>query len=581
MAERNYLATGTNYAKRVVSGKEPTPYYTKLQCQKYLGDLNPPNRSRWRMSKAHANHVCLFIETQLRLPEGAEGVARQPFKLLPFQIFFLVNVFGFLDKKNPAVRMVQEAIMFIPRKNGKSMLAGGIAIYDLLFGEYGGQVFTAATILRQAKIVYKKSMAMINLIKSDTMRARFRVTELSIRVKDRNSEFMALASNSKTQDGFGPTLAIFDESAQIEDRGVFEKMESGTHGRRSFTRIHTTTAHTVQTTNFYEVLKYAEENLKIYEAGGQYTNPDFNERLFLQSYHLEEGDDWTDTKLWKKANPALGEALFMDSLESYFKKSKSRPSYRVDFKTKILNIWEKSSDTWLDMQEWDQCAIPDDEMYRAGDLYISVDLAETRDLACVGMLFVRGGKRYYDYQCFYPRDSLPKLSDTTRAVFELAVEKGRIFLTDEPLIDPDDIVSYLHKLKLDPAHRIRAIGFDPYHSHGVQKKVDAAIFKSVKIQQGMMALSDATRVVERYIAHKDINIINDPFLKWQAENCVLTIGKNKNIKVEKGADKEKKIDAMICLIMCVNLEPEAAPTFESHLFSADDTDEEGLIENAG
>jgi phage terminase large subunit-like protein len=69
--------------------------------------------------------------------------------------------------------------------------------------------------------------------------------------------------------------------------------------------------------------------------------------LFAAIYELDEGDDYTDESNWPKSNPALGSAVRLDFIREQVNKAKNNPSDEVSVKTKTLNIWCQSADTWL------------------------------------------------------------------------------------------------------------------------------------------------------------------------------------------------------------------------------------------
>src|SRR5262245_37940277 len=71
--------------------------------------------------------------------------------------YILAPVFGWVRRNADGrwVRVVSELVVEVPRKNGKSTLAGGIGIYlTCADGEAGAQVLSAATTEKQARYVF-------------------------------------------------------------------------------------------------------------------------------------------------------------------------------------------------------------------------------------------------------------------------------------------------------------------------------------------------------------------------------------------------------------------------------------------
>jgi len=77
----------------------------------------------------------------------------------PWQCWVLTTVFGWVDEAGN--RRFKKAYTEIPRKNAKSTLSSGVALYLLTAdGEPGAEVYSAATTRDQAKIVWGDAKAM-------------------------------------------------------------------------------------------------------------------------------------------------------------------------------------------------------------------------------------------------------------------------------------------------------------------------------------------------------------------------------------------------------------------------------------
>ena len=83
----------------------------------------------------------------------------------------------------------------VPRKNAKSTLTSGVALYCLCEDEPGAEVYSAATKRDQAKIVWDDAKRMVN--KTPGLKRRFGVETFahSIAVEDRAAKFIPLSSD--------------------------------------------------------------------------------------------------------------------------------------------------------------------------------------------------------------------------------------------------------------------------------------------------------------------------------------------------------------------------------------------------
>ena len=91
--------------------------------------------------------------------------------LEPWQCFVLCNIYGWRDGK---IRRFQVALLEIARKNGKTIFASGLALYEMLFGEEGGEVYSLATKMDQAKLAWDGAVQMLNKSHKD-VKSKFKV----------------------------------------------------------------------------------------------------------------------------------------------------------------------------------------------------------------------------------------------------------------------------------------------------------------------------------------------------------------------------------------------------------------------
>ena len=84
------------------------------------------------------------------------------FGLLDFQIKFLIDVIATLNKKS-LTRRYKTALLFLPRKNGKTELIAALLNYFLFAdSEQGKEIYCAANETEQAKIIFGAMETMIN-----------------------------------------------------------------------------------------------------------------------------------------------------------------------------------------------------------------------------------------------------------------------------------------------------------------------------------------------------------------------------------------------------------------------------------
>src|SRR5262245_26754228 len=103
-----------------------------------------------------------FFPQCLRHVEGS--LAGQPFRLEPWQQSFVANLFGWKreDGAGRIVRRYREALLYVGRKNGKTPLAAGIALYVFFCdNELGQQNYIAASTRDQAGMLFRQAKGMV------------------------------------------------------------------------------------------------------------------------------------------------------------------------------------------------------------------------------------------------------------------------------------------------------------------------------------------------------------------------------------------------------------------------------------
>ena len=110
-------------------------------------------------SEAHANRAVRFFESLKHTKGQFSG---QPFTLLPWERQIIRDVYGTL--KADGTRQYKFIYVEIPKKNGKSELAAGAALYQLFAdGEKSGEIYGCAADRDQAGLVFNVAVFGISL----------------------------------------------------------------------------------------------------------------------------------------------------------------------------------------------------------------------------------------------------------------------------------------------------------------------------------------------------------------------------------------------------------------------------------
>jgi phage terminase large subunit-like protein len=534
------LEPAFKYATAVVRGDKLACEDVKIACQRFL-DMVERKDAPYEFVPVKAEHILKFAKF-CRHVKGPD--AGKPIELEGFQVLFLAAVYGFRNKSDHSIRWVTDVILFVPRKSGKTTLASIIALYELLFGEAGPEVFTLATNREQASICFDSSKAIMESMAPE-LQSRFIPFRSELKkAGDSTSTYRALSrENRKTGDGKNPSCAMIDEAAQIVERGSIEVLHSGMAARKNPLRMYLTTASFTKETKFYEDLNHFRSVLR--------GAAEDSFRWFGLLYSVDPGDEWSDPAVWGKANPMLGISVTTEAIQHMADEAKSKPASLNEFLCKQLNIYVSSNAAWVDRRYWDESVapLPTDKPEAT---FIGFDLAHSRDLNAVVTLHRYAEEDLYArFKFFLPEESLELIPNHYKSIFSQAVASGILHLTPGNVTDLNEIESYIRQEA--ELYEVKEIGYDPYNAAALVANLFSYGLPVKKVGQGMAVLSNPSKTAEQLILKKAIKHDGNPFVGWQLGNISVYTDINGNVKLRKNeADPSAKVDGIIAMIMALH-----------------------------
>ena len=499
-----------------------------------------------------AERAVAFFPRVLSLVRGSK--AREPFRLEPWQAAIIRTLFGW--KRPDGLRRYRQAFIEIPRKNGKSTLIAGLANYVLFCdGEAGAECYCAAGDANQAALVFNAAQSMVL---GSSLKKRAKIIKSQKRIIYGDSFLRAIPANEGGAHGQDAHLIIGDELHVWPGRDFYDTLHTGTTGRDQPLEIYITTAGYDRHSICYEVYNYARQ-----VRDGQLEDPTFLPAIWEA---LEE-DDWTDPKVWAKANPNLGVSIAMERLEREYKKACDTPSYENTFRRLHLNQWTSQESRWLQMEKWRACKWTDLPLDPALPTFGGLDLSSNVDVtAWVLAQRVDNGWRV---RCHYfiPEGRMREAEKRDRVPYSAWVKKGLVTATPGDAIDYDDI----HARILDDADglQLEAVGYDPWNAEATRIYLENHGVTMVKLRQGYQSLSGPCKELERATIEGVLDHGNDPVLAWMAENVQVKTDENGNIRPVKPdhAGSAKRIDGIVAAVMAIGVgmitEPEGVSVFST------------------
>ena len=421
------------YAEAVVDGAIASNEAVRLQCARTLEEhRHGMVDDKWIFNIDRAYGPPMFIQ---KLPhvKGKWARDRQRIKLEHWQLLFLAEVFGWVHK-DTGVRRFQNALLSVSRKNAKTTICAGLAGYELIHGDAGAEVFSVATKSDQSKIVWDifgKMMARRPIPEASQIRKVYGEITYGENV------FKYLGRDSKTLDGLSPSLAIIDEAAQITDRNLLDVIDSGMGARENPLTIYITTASFETDTAYYDMQENYLDQLRRGEGNG---------RVFGLIYGLDDGDDYADPAVWKKANPNLGISVYPDFLAKRADNAKRQKSMRNGVLVKNFNVWTSSGESWIPREDWMDCS---GKIERKGKCYAGIDVATKLDLTACSVVWPRAdGIVEIEVKCWVPEKAYEDAKDNVRLIYETGIEEGILELVPGSVMDEDLVVEHIGRESL-------------------------------------------------------------------------------------------------------------------------------------
>lgn len=543
------VQAGIQYAESVLAGEIVAGELVRLACQRFLNDLeHGPERGVY-FSEDRAQHILDFYNF---VPHVKGALAGKPIELMPWHIFILINIFGFVvplidemtgeavlheDGDTVMVRRFRTAYDEVARKNAKSTLSSGIGLYMTgADGEGGAEVYSAATTRDQARIVFDDAKNMIKKAPR-TLGRLFGHVKLNIHQERSASKFEPLSSDANNLDGLNIHCGIVDELHAHRTRDVWDVLETATGARLQSLLFAITTAGTNKEGICFEQRDYAIKVLRGVVEDDTY---------FALIYTLDEDDDPFDEANWPKANPGLGVCKRWDDMRRLAKKAKEQVAARPNFFTKHLNIWVTAESAWMDMDRWSKMAgIAAAEERRSWPLWVGVDLANKIDI-CAAVKVWRDpvGKTHSEPRFWLPEGRIETAPNHIAELYRKWSDAGYLELTDGDVIDHGFIKAEI--VQWVKGENLKEIAFDPWSATQFSLALAEEGLPLVEVAQTVKNLSEAMKSVQAEVYGSKIHHDGNPVMTWMMSNITVRPDKNDNIFPNKSTP-ENKIDGPVAL----------------------------------
>ncbi|EHL69853.1 terminase large subunit [Cloacibacillus evryensis] len=531
----NYIVQYNDLLQR---GEIPASRRVKAVYARLAADTNSI-RGSYIFDEARANRPIDFIERFCKHSKGEW--AGQGIRLELFQKAYIQALYGFVDVET-GLRQYRESFFLVGRKNGKSTLLAGLALYMLTSDSEGGaEVYSTATKYAQARLLFDEAHNMIK--QSPDLSKHFRKRKTDLYYMPTMSKFQPLSRNSDSLDGLNASFVIMDELHGVRDRNLYEVMRQSQAARRQPLLIMITTAGTVRECIFDDMYSYAAQ-----VADGTITDEHFLPVL----YELDDRAEWTDPAAWIKANPALDSIKKRDDLTAKVERAKQNRSELSGVLCKEFNVRETVKTAWLSFDDINNEAAFDLEDFRGGYCIGGVDLSITTDLTCASLLLMKRGddKKYITQMYWLPADRLQERVQQDKIPYDKWHERGLLRLCVGNSISYSDVTQWFYEIineyELFPAW----VYYDSYSARYFVDEMQMQGFNMVRCIQGAKTLSLPMQMLGTDLQAHKVIYNNNPVLKWCLTNTGIQTDRNGNIVPVKNQSPRQRIDGAAALLDC-------------------------------
>lgn len=522
-----YWDTVLKYAEGIRDGTIKANKERKQAVERFFRDLGNPG---YEIDHKGPSFCIGIIEGTICHQQGetldGEPLRGKPFKLLPFQMFIIYNLLGFVLKGTKIVRF-HEAMIFMPRKNGKTGLVAALAwALSLWYRKSGAKVYVTSAALMQ-------SLESFNFLSYNVKNMGEDLKDGGhVRIIDNNNEhslegnladgsffIRALAANPDAQDSLNCNIAIADEIHAFKQPKQYNLFKEAMKAYTNKLMIGISTAGDNEQGFLGQRLAYCRKVLDGTIKDEQYF-------IFLCCADKDEQGnvDYTNPAVHEMANPAYGVTIRPAEILNDALQAQNDPQQRKDFFAKSLNVFTNAIKAWFDLEEFKASDAKYnwtlDELARLPvKWYGGADLSRMYDLTAAALYGQYNGVDIVITHAFFPITQAARKADEDNIPLFGWADDGLLTMCNSPTVNIGDIVNWFVMMR-KKGFKIAQVGHDrKFAGEEYMPAMKAAGFNIVDAPQYFYLKSQGFRHIEK--AAKDGNLY---YLHSEAyEYCVSNV----------------------------------------------------------
>ncbi len=490
-------------ARQVPACKEVKSIYSRLASEAEKAD------GAFYFSEETGQHAIDFIETFCKHYQGEH--AGENVRLELFQKAFVQALFGFLER-DTGNRRFREYYFEVARKHGKSFLSACIACYMLVAdGEEGAEVYSAATKLDQAKIIYNAAKHIID--QSSELRALVKSTREGLYFGMTRSIMKPLPNESKSLDGLNIHFAALDEIHEQRDRNMYDVLRQGMKARRQ-PLIGCITTSGFRREGLYDALHDYAVDVAIGNVK--------DDRILPVVYKLDKQEEWRNPKAWMKANPGLGTIKSYVQLADDVERAKNDATYLPTLLVKDFDMKQTEKDAWLPIEAVINETVVSMDFLSHSYAIGGCDLSSVYDLTCATLLIRKPKDEnvYILQKYFLPQKRIDDLEKTQskEAPYKLWQKQGWIEINEGAQVDYSAVTKWFWEMVQTYDIRPLWICYDRALAGYWVPEMEGYGFDMEKTAQGPFTWSQPMKEMGAALTERRVIYNNNPILRWCLAN---------------------------------------------------------------